>query len=288
MTEEPSMNITRIDNKCSRCMLCVRDCVSGVWRLVDGAPEPVEPSLCNLCSHCVAVCPRGAIIHDGLDLARVSALDKKKVSAESYRETVLGRRSVRNFRDREVPRNVIERIIDLARYSPTASNEQSVGYIVVTDRELIRKTANKIYSFALRLYEKTRKGPIGAIARATGLSENRYLKVMEYIKGQVPAGRDFILHNAPALILVHTPKRGSFMCDNCSLAAANIINYAHSLGLGTCIIGFLTIALRFSKSLRSSLGVPAGRRVHACIVLGYPAYTHPKTVSRKEPDVKWL
>jgi nitroreductase/NAD-dependent dihydropyrimidine dehydrogenase PreA subunit len=282
------MNITRIDSKCSRCMLCVRDCVSGVWRLVDGVPEPVDPSLCNLCSHCLAVCPRGAILHDKLDADQVTALDKKKVSAAAYRETVLGRRSVRNFRDREVPHDVIEQILDLAHHSPTASNQQSVGYIVVTDRELIKKVAKKIYSFALGLYMKTQKGLGLRIARATGLSQNRYLKVMEYIISQVPAGRDFILHNAPVVILVHSPKKGSFMCDNCNIAAANIMNYSHAMGLGTCIIGFLTLALRFSKNIRTAFGVPAGRRVHASIVLGYPAYPHPRTVSRKQPDITWL
>ena len=60
------MRIEKREDKCSECMLCVRDCVMGVWRVVDGKSKPVDIDLCNRCSHCIAVCPCDAIIHDGL------------------------------------------------------------------------------------------------------------------------------------------------------------------------------------------------------------------------------
>jgi nitroreductase len=201
----------------------------------------------------------------------------------------MSRRSVRQFREREVPREVIEQVLSLARYAPTASNEQNVGYIVITDKKLIEKTAKAIFGFASRLYDRTKKGIVKLIVRSTGLAENRYIKAMDYAQKQTKeAGRDLILHNAPVLILIHAPKKTRFACDNCNIAAATIINYAHSLGLGTCFIGFLTVALRYSKKLRGRLGVPNDRKVHACLVMGYPSYQHAKTVSRKKPDVKWI
>jgi len=227
-------------------------------------------------------------VHTGLDLSRAVPLNKKEISPEAYRAVVMGRRSIRHFKDKPVPAQTIDRIIETAAHSPTASNEQNVGYIVVTNRELIKDVAQRIYSFALKLYEKTQRGPVGLLTRATGLSQNRYLKVMDYIRDETSRGRDFILHNAPVLVLVHGPKKGSFICDNCNIAATNIINYSYSLGLGSCFIGFLTIALRFSKKLRARLHVPPGRRVYASLVLGYPAFTYKRSVSRKRPDIAWL
>ena len=79
-------------------------------------------------------------------------------------------------------------------------------------------------------------------------------RVMDYAQKQnAETGRDFILHNAPVLILVHAPKRARFASDNCNIATTTIINYAHALGLGTCLTGLLTMYLRYSGNLRKNL-----------------------------------
>lgn len=282
------MQIYRLEDKCSNCMLCVRECVSGIWRMVDGAPSVVEPDLCNLCSHCIAVCPKGAIVHEGLDHAQVRPVKRMKLDPEAYRDIALSRRSVRQYRERDVPRELIGRILDLARYSPTASNDQNVGYIVVTDRALIKETAGRIFGFADRLYGRLQNAPGRLFMKATGLAQNRYIRRMGYARELVAGGRDIILHNAPVLLLVHGPAKGSFVCDNCNIAATNIINYAHALGLGTCYIGFLTLALRFNKKLGKRLQVPEGRKVYASLVMGYPAYSHTNTVSRNKAEIIWI
>ena len=227
-------------------------------------------------------------MHTGLEFSQAVPLNKKNINPDAYRAVVMGRRSIRHYKDKPVPGETIDRIIETAGHSPTASNEQNVGYIVVTNRELIKDVAQRIYSFALKLYEKTERGPIGLLSRATGLSQNRYLKVMGYIRDETSRGRDFILHNAPALVLLHGPKKGNFISDNCNIAATNIINYSYALGLGSCFIGFLTVALRFSKKLRARLHVPPGRRVYASLVLGYPAFTYKRSVSRNKPGITWL
>lgn len=282
------MNIKRLDDKCSNCGLCVRDCVAGVWRIVNGKPEPVAPELCNRCSHCIAVCPRDAILHDGLDAAQAVRTKRTDLKPDAFRDIVLSRRSIRQFRDRPVPRELIERIIGLARYAPTASNDQDVGYIVITDKKIIQDAAGHLFGFLLRLYAQTQKGIGKMIVTRTGLSENRYLKVMAYARQQnAETGRDFMLYDAPVLMLLHTPKKNRFGVDNCAIAATTVIHYAHALGLGTCVIGFMTMAIRFSKTMRKRFGVPDGRRVHASLVMGYPAYYHAKTVSRKKADIAW-
>jgi nitroreductase len=269
-------------------MLCVRECVSGIWRNVNGVPTPVETELCNRCSHCIAVCPKNAIVHEGLDAAQLLPVKKMKLDPDVYRDIVLSRRSIRQYKDRAVPRELIRQVLDLARYSPTASNDQNVGFIAVTDRALMQEIAGGIFGFADRLAGRLETAPGRLFMKATGLAKNRYIRRMDYAREMVAGGRDIILHNAPVLILVHGPAKGGFVCDNCSIAATNIINYAHALGLGTCYIGFMTLALRFSKKLRKKLGVREGRKVYASLVMGYPAYSHPSTVSRKKTDVTWI
>lgn len=287
------MEIRRIEEKCNQCMLCVKDCVAGVFREINGLPVVAEPSMCNRCGHCVAVCPKNAIEHDALDFAQVRRLKKQLPDPDIFKEIIRGRRSVRHYKDKPVSLKDLEKIIDLARYSPTASNSQHVEYIIITDKKLIEKLSSTIFSFSSRLYDKTRSPMAGVFIKAfkktaPGMSLGKYMDGMDYYQSQAAKGRDFILHNAPALILVLAPAKASFACDNCNIAAANITNYAHCLGLGTCYVGFLIMALRYSRKLRAIAGIPKGKKAFASLVIGHPAYKYTSTTSRKKPNVRWI
>lgn len=49
------------------------------------------------------------------------------------------RRSVRTFQSREIPKNILEEIIDVARFSPTARNVQPWEFVVTVNPEIIKK-----------------------------------------------------------------------------------------------------------------------------------------------------
>jgi nitroreductase len=51
------------------------------------------------------------------------------------------RRSVRVYQDKPIPKDVIEKIIDAARFAPTARNEQPWAFVVTTKSEIIRRIA---------------------------------------------------------------------------------------------------------------------------------------------------
>ncbi|MBU0463172.1 MAG: nitroreductase family protein [Proteobacteria bacterium] len=287
------MKIRRIEDKCTKCMLCVKDCVSVVWKDINGIPEIVAPDDCNSCSHCLAVCPHGAIEHDGLDQAQIQKIDPDFIDSEVYETIARGRRSVRQYKDKNIPNELIEKVISLVNHSPTASNSQNVGYLVISDKKILRNISNAIFGFARKIFYLTKKFPgnlIYKIIKIFPASDiiTRYLEPMQYYIDETKKGRDFILHNAPVLILVHAPKNGNFSNENCNISAGNIMNYAYSLGLGTCYIGFLNLSLKYSKKLRNLVKLPGGRMIYACIIIGYPAYKHANTASRKKPVMKWV
>ena len=287
-----SLNIQIITGKCNHCLLCVRDCVSGAWRNVNSEPIMVAPELCSRCGHCVAVCPRLAIYHEALDYGQVTKINTDLLNPDGYRQIVQERRSIRQYKTTAVPHDLIENILKMASHSPTASNKQNVAYTVITDKPTLKYLSESVFGFGKSLYEKSRKG-IGKIfyfILKTFSPDNvsRYLDPMGYYIEETAKGRDYILHNAPALILVRGPKTESFINENCNIAAANIMNYAHTCGLGTCYIGFLTLALKFSPALRKKAGIPEDQKVYAALILGYPAYTHSYTTSRKQPDIRWI
>jgi len=66
-----------------------------------------------------------------------------QASGESERllELLLTRRSIRRFKDTPVGMDVVLRILDVARYAPSAKNRQPWVYIVVSDREVKSRLA---------------------------------------------------------------------------------------------------------------------------------------------------
>ena len=56
-------------------------------------------------------------------------------------EALKGRRSVRVYDEKPVPREIIEEIVDTARLAPSANNSQPWEFIVVTDRDMRAKVA---------------------------------------------------------------------------------------------------------------------------------------------------
>jgi nitroreductase/NAD-dependent dihydropyrimidine dehydrogenase PreA subunit len=287
------MKITKSEDKCIDCLRCVASCVSGVWRETEGKSVVAAAEDCNGCAHCVAICPSDAITHEISDEKQLRPIDKKKISADAYWEMAVSRRSVRNFGPKIPSRETIERILEIARYSPTATNSQNLKIIVVENRETLELLSKRIFGFAKGLFTSAKSplsrkllGMLGG--NPLGEKVHRYIGGMEYYIEQSKSGRDFILHNAPALILVLAPKNDLFSKDNCNIAATNIANFAHASGLGSCFIGFLTLALRYSKDLAQRVGVPDGYEAYASLVIGYPEHEYKKTVSRKELDVTWL
>lgn len=287
------MTIQRIEDRCTSCMLCVKDCVSGVWRDVNGKPEIVSPDDCINCCHCMSVCPSEAIEHTAMDPTQVRKTDKSLVLPDTYREIVRCRRSIRSYRDTQVPRETVENILKLAGHSPTASNQQDVAYTVITDKDLLNDISTTVFGLGKRIYKRATAGLGKFIYRflqklSVTTALDRYLDTMAYFIDQTDKGKDLILHHAPVLVLIHAPRKGQFHNENCNIAAANIMNYAFAQGLGTCYIGFLLVALKFNSGLRKRLPVPKERKLYACLVMGYPEYRHQFTSSRKLPDIQWI
>lgn len=279
--------------KCTDCGLCALECASGSIQLRDGKAAVVMPQWCNLCSHCLAVCPAGAVIHSGLLPSGSRPVKRDKLDPECCREIVMTRRSVRHFRDEPLPRAEIEEVLDLAAYSPTASNTMDVGYVVVTDRELIRRVGRDIFATGTRL-KNFIESPLGrllktALARTETVSRlMRYTDRFSYYREWIEAGRDPITHNAPALILIHGPRRSRFARENCAIAAANITNYAHARGLGTCYLGLVVVPAERDKKLRARLGIPPDRSLYLALALGRPAHRFANTAARPGPRVDWI
>ena len=99
---------------CRKDGLCVRICPKVFMQAGPGSvPEVARPEFCNDCGHCLLVCPAGAIGHRNLEGRAIKEVEEDLLpSFRQVQEMVRTRRSIRDFLDKPVERDIIEKVID--------------------------------------------------------------------------------------------------------------------------------------------------------------------------------
>lgn len=181
-------------------------------------------------------------------------------------QALYSRRAVRAFTDRSIDRGTLRWLIDAAIQAPSAVNEQPWSFTVVQDKAMLRSISLQAKAHVLSM-------PPSGIA-ASHLRE--IASRPEYD----------ILHGAPALIVISSLIQGPWVCEDCALAAENLMLAACAEGLGTCWIGLAQGWLATAEG-KAALGLTAECRPHAPIIVGYPQGFVP-AVPRREPDIHWI
>jgi nitroreductase len=178
---------------------------------------------------------------------------------------IRGRRSIRKYKAKRVPKTLIEKILEAATYAPSGMNAQPWRFVVIEDRETIARLSNRTKAILL--------------GQEWG-NEFRHMLASEH---------DVIFYGAPLLILICVQKSEEWKSVNlldCGLAAQNMFLKAHELGLGSCFIGFGNFLNGDCEALES-VGIPADHELIAPLVFGYPA-EEPQTKPRETKVLKWI
>jgi nitroreductase/NAD-dependent dihydropyrimidine dehydrogenase PreA subunit len=265
------------ENKCKKDGICQGECPIAIIKLKDGDgfPElvPGGEQMCLVCGHCVAVCPHGALSHDQVLAEDCPAIDKNLVIDEHQAVQFLrSRRSIRFFKDEPPVKATLQRLIEIARYAPTAGNAQLVEWLVLTDRAKINEVAGLTVEWMRNILEKTPQ------------SAAPYMPV---IVGAWDMGFDAVLRDAPVLVVASAPKEANSGMVDITLALSYFELAAPKMGLGTCWAGLLKGALLSSSGLREALGIPNGHPHYFPMMVGYPRSKYYRLPERKIPKITW-
>jgi len=274
------MDLITVDKElCNKDGICSLVCVS---RIIEPAGDDTLPWIreqnaeyCISCGHCVAACPTGALNHrltpksDCLPWPQETRFDPDNV------ETLLrSRRSIRNYRNKAVPREIIARLLDAARYAPTGANLQNCRYIVCDDPEKLHVFSSMIID---GMKTQLADGQAGEMADRT----TRLIEAWDL-------GLDPILRHAPAVIAAHFNSTVNNSPVNCALALSFVDVMAHALGLGTCFCGYFAGGINSSPALKQAIGLPEGHTVATTLLLGYPRITYQRIPARNPAKFKYI
>jgi len=180
-------------------------------------------------------------------------------------QAISERRSVRKYKEKKIPRNLLEKVIEAGNLAPSVDNLQPWRFVVVEDESL---------------KEKLRKE---AVPKWRSIIDG--LKELEperfQIFGKFMGADDPVFYSAPSIIFVIGPSG-----VNCALACENMMLAAHSLGLGSCYAGWGTLSMD-DPYLRQLFELEEKERVFGPILVGHPEKI-PVAPEKKEPNVKWF
>lgn len=142
------------------------------------------------------------------------------------------RRSVRNFKNQDVPSKLLEQVIEAGCQSPSARNQQPWRFIVIKNKEILKKLA----------------------------SVSKYSAFLK----DVPAVIAVLMANEATL---STKDMASIDLSCC---ATYMMLEATSLGLGTCFIGIWPRADRID-ACNKALNLNESLTTFALMPIGYPA-----------------
>ena len=288
---------------------------------------PYFGKVCLACHNCEAICPQGALsfpyyyqvdkgrwaydfdyaapgqgIPNPLMLEKPVPFSEIESQLTDVEKVIYRRRSVRVYKKDPVPKEMIRRVLEAGRFAPSAGNCQGWKFVVVTDRNLMDDLSASTIKF-LNVFTKLYQGK--------GLGRTFLKKMLAFIKPNAIDMRPMVaiqalstpkfgkgkldcFFGAPVAIILVThhlhvsePELGMGICGQ------NMVLAAHSLGLGTCYVGFISNALNLDPitkmKFRKKLGIEwPYDSVATVLTLGYPAVPLDKPVDREFPKVAWV
>ena len=271
------MTLITIDqDRCTQDSHCIAECPARIILMIDNTPTiPVEvEESCIDCGHCVAVCPSGALTLKNLGPEECLPMDKSLALSEEHVEHFLrSRRSIRTFKNKAVPRGLLQKVIDVARCAPTASNKQPVHWLVLQKEEEIKMVTSMVIDW-VRVAVKVDPDPA---------SEKSFERIIEAQQ----AGIDRICRGAQNLVFCYADKTLASAETDCAIALTYLELALPAFGLGDCWGGYVIHACKWWAPLKAYLNIPEEMDVFSAALVGYPKYRFHRMPERNPVKVEW-
>jgi nitroreductase len=211
---------------------------------------------------------------------------------EQVREMIAARRSIRTFQERPVEKEIIEKVIDAARFAPSLKNTQSTQFTVVQDKPLLHAIASSTAEWLGKVAKRLKNPFWRKLYTLRGEKDVeqvlQWINQLDLMAEKMRQNVDFVLFEAPVLLFFHADKTMRSADVNATLALHNATMVASSLGLGSFYTGYVVTACSHDRAIPRLIELPRKQRVYGGLALGYPAIQFSRWIDRRPAQVRWL
>lgn len=270
------LNFTIDVETCIGCGQCASDCPAMIISMETGTPVIAKDleRFCISCLHCVSICSEGSVSilgygpDDGLPLIAENLSDPEQLEL-----LIKARRSVRNYQDKNVDSEVIDKMLEVAWHAPSGHNDRGLLYTLIDDKGVIYDLREEAFGGLQKLIEEEK------------LPEGMEMFV-DIIEAWKKSATDILFRGAPHLLIVSALKESASPLHDCIIALTTFELYAQSRGVGTIWNGLATLTIsELVPSLKKRLGIPENHRIGYVMGFGYPAIRYARSVDRGKPKV---
>ncbi len=154
---------------------------------------------------------------------------------------IKGRRSIRMYEDRPVPAEILEQVLEAVRWAPSWANTQCWEVVVVQDPQVKNELQATMPPKGNPAFKAVGQAPV-VLALCAKTQSSGFYKEIELTRF------------------------GDWLMYDLGIANQNLCLMAHSLGLGTVIVGVFD-----HDKAREVLQLPQGYELVTLTPLGYPA-----------------
>lgn len=187
--------------------------------------------------------------------------------------TIKHRRSIRKFKEEQLPKELLLTIIEAGQFAPSGGNNQSTHMIVIQNKEILQKLKTLVeYEFSQMEIE-----------------DNMYESIKNSIRASIKGGYEFF-YKAPTLIIVANKKGyGNAMADS-ACVLENMMLAATGLDVGSCWINQLHW-LEDNTAIRvflSELGLSDNETICGGLALGFADYIPANPMKRTGNEITFV
>ena len=163
--------------------------------------------------------------------------------------------------------------MQIANYAPTGSNTQGVSYLIVDDKDVLKKASDLTVDYlenspSIRPTLRKILGPL--------------------IEKYHETGEDSVLRGAPAIVVATSAKNFVQGRINSISCLTYLELFAPHIDLGSCGVGlFEHCATSENSPMLKLLDIPEDRLITGAVMVGYPKYQYQRLVERNPVDVEF-
>lgn len=282
---------------CNSCGICVEVCKDFTLVMESGKPVINKHPLfgCFGCGQCAAVCPNGSIMVHGRELSAEDFIKQPdKATRTGYYalyNSMLSRRSIRDFKQRPVDSSIADKILKAAVTSPMGIPPSDVGVLVFNSTESVRQFSFEFIDEAVKMkkyFSPLLLGMMKPFMKKADYALSKYflLPLLKFFEKSRSENKNYLLYDAPLAMYFYNS--GYADPVDPAIPATYAMLAAHSMGLGSCMIGSIAPFLKHMKKIKKKYGLSESSKDGIFIIFGYSKYQYMKAIERSFARVDYV